>query len=74
MSAIFDWLAVLPPWLVIAAVVLLPALEASTFLGLVIPAETAVIRREQCRGVAGARRPPRMPTGPSRPADRAPRW
>lgn len=43
MNAIFDWLAGLPAWLVIGAVVLLPALEASTFLGLVVPGETAVI-------------------------------
>ncbi len=43
MNAIFDWLAGLPAWLVIAAVLLLPALEASTFLGLVVPGETAVI-------------------------------
>jgi undecaprenyl-diphosphatase len=43
MNAIFDWLAGLPGWLVITVVVLLPALEASTFLGLVVPGETAVI-------------------------------
>lgn len=43
MNAIFDWLAGLPAWLVIAADLLLPALEASTFLGLVVPGETAVI-------------------------------
>lgn len=43
MSAIFDWLAQLPAWLVLTAVFLLPALEASTFLGLVVPGETAVI-------------------------------
>ncbi|MEV0790340.1 DedA family protein [Kribbella sp. NPDC050459] len=39
----FDWLAGLPPWLVITVAGLLPALEASTFLGLVVPGETAVI-------------------------------
>ena len=43
MNALFDWLAGLPAWLVITVVVLLPALEASTFLGLVVPGETAVI-------------------------------
>ncbi|MFG1912561.1 DedA family protein [Kribbella sp. NPDC048928] len=43
MNAVFDWLANLPTWLVLAAVCLLPALEASTFLGLVVPGETAVI-------------------------------
>ncbi|TDU84453.1 membrane protein DedA with SNARE-associated domain [Kribbella voronezhensis] len=43
MNTIFDWLAGLPAWLVITVVVLLPALEASTFLGLVVPGETAVI-------------------------------
>lgn len=39
----FDWLAGLPPWLVITVAGLLPALEASTFLGLLVPGETAVI-------------------------------
>jgi undecaprenyl-diphosphatase len=43
MTAVFDWLAGLPAWLVLTVVVLLPALEASTFLGLVVPGETAVI-------------------------------
>jgi undecaprenyl-diphosphatase len=43
MNAVFDWLANLPAWLVLAAVCLLPALEASTFLGLLVPGETAVI-------------------------------
>lgn len=43
MNAVFDWLAGLPAWLVVTVVVLLPALEASTFLGLVVPGETAVI-------------------------------
>lgn len=43
MSAVFDWLAQLPVWLVLTVVCLLPALEASTFLGLVVPGETAVI-------------------------------
>ncbi|TDO45509.1 membrane protein DedA with SNARE-associated domain [Kribbella sp. VKM Ac-2571] len=43
MNAVLDWLAALPAWLVITVVVLLPALEASTFLGLVVPGETAVI-------------------------------
>ncbi|HEY3560610.1 MAG TPA: DedA family protein [Kribbella sp.] len=43
MNAVFDWLANLPPWLVITVAGLLPALEASTFLGLLVPGETAVI-------------------------------
>ena len=43
MNAVFEWLANLPPWLVITVAALLPALEASTFLGLVVPGETAVI-------------------------------
>ncbi len=43
MNAIFDWLAGLPGWLVLAVVAGLPALEASTFLGLFVPGETAVI-------------------------------
>lgn len=33
----------LPPWLVVASVALLPALEASLLVGLVIPGETAVL-------------------------------
>jgi len=40
---VIDWLAGLPPWLVITVAGLLPALEASTFLGLLVPGETAVI-------------------------------
>lgn len=43
MNAVFEWLAQLPTWLVLTVVCLLPALEASTFLGLVVPGETAVI-------------------------------
>ncbi|MDG3012693.1 DedA family protein [Rhodococcus sp. D2-41] len=37
-----DWLLALPAWLVLLVTFLLPALEASTFLGLVVPGETAV--------------------------------
>src|SRR5688572_682906 len=33
----------LPPWLVLVFVALLPALEASAFVGLLIPGETAVL-------------------------------
>jgi membrane-associated protein len=36
-------LLALPPWLVVAFVVLLPALEASALVGLVVPGETAVL-------------------------------
>ena len=36
-------LTVFPVWLVIALVALLPALEASTFVGLAVPGETAVV-------------------------------
>jgi membrane protein DedA with SNARE-associated domain len=43
MIAVFEWPAGLPAWLVVTVVVLLPALEASTFLGLVVPGETNVI-------------------------------
>ncbi|KAB1912404.1 DedA family protein [Micromonospora sp. AMSO31t] len=38
-----DLLVALPPVLVLALVFLLPALEASTFLGLVVPGEIAVL-------------------------------
>lgn len=43
MGSIIDGLVGLPPWVVLALVFLLPALEAAAFLGLVIPGETAVI-------------------------------
>jgi membrane-associated protein len=41
-SAVHTLLA-LPSWLVLACVALLPALEASTLVGLVVPGETAVL-------------------------------
>lgn len=40
---VLDLLVALPPALVLALVFLLPALEASTFLGLVVPGEIAVL-------------------------------
>lgn len=43
MSAVFDALAALPPWLVLLLVFLLPAVEAALFVGLVVPGETAVL-------------------------------
>ncbi|GAA2703624.1 DedA family protein [Micromonospora olivasterospora] len=43
MDRVPDVLVALPPALVLALVFLLPALEASTFLGLVVPGETAVL-------------------------------
>ncbi len=43
MGSILDMLLRVPPSLVLALVFLLPALEASTFLGLVVPGETAVL-------------------------------
>jgi membrane-associated protein len=36
-------LTVVPPWVVLAVVFLLPALEASTLVGLVVPGEAAVL-------------------------------
>jgi membrane-associated protein len=36
-------LAALPPWLLLLAVFALPALEASTLIGVVVPGETAVL-------------------------------
>lgn len=42
-SALVDWMLELPPWLVPAAAVVLPALEASAFLGLLVPGEAALI-------------------------------
>jgi membrane protein DedA with SNARE-associated domain len=43
MQTVVDKLLGLPPWWVLAAVFTLPALEASTFVGLVIPGETVVV-------------------------------
>lgn len=42
-SALVDGLASLPAWLLLALVFLLPALEASLLVGLVVPGETAII-------------------------------
>lgn len=43
MTAVLDALAALPPWLVLLLVFLLPMVEASLFVGLVVPGETAVL-------------------------------
>ncbi|PZF92414.1 DedA family protein, partial [Micromonospora endophytica] len=43
MERILDMIAALPPVVVLILVFLLPALESSTLLGLVIPGETAVL-------------------------------
>ncbi len=43
LSSLIDGLVSLPPWLLLALVFLLPALEASLFLGLVFPGETIVV-------------------------------
>lgn len=43
MNALVDWLVALPPWLVLAAAFTLPALEASVFLGFLVPGEIALI-------------------------------
>ncbi|PWU53553.1 DedA family protein [Micromonospora globispora] len=43
MDRVLNLLVALPPALVLALVFLLPALEASTFLGLVVPGEIAVL-------------------------------
>lgn len=43
MSAVLDAVLALPPWLVLALVFALPALEASLFVGLVVPGEAAVV-------------------------------
>src|SRR5437016_3371518 len=42
-AGISDWILSLPSWLVIGFVFLLPALEASAFVGFVFPGEIAVI-------------------------------
>ena len=43
MDAVVGALTGLPPWLVLGLVFLLPALEASVFVGLVVPGEIAVL-------------------------------
>jgi undecaprenyl-diphosphatase len=43
MSSVMNALVGLPPWLVLALVFALPALEASLFVGLVVPGEIAVV-------------------------------
>ncbi|MGY0007221.1 DedA family protein [Micromonospora sp. I033] len=43
MDRVLDLLVALPPVLVLALVFVLPALEASTFLGLLVPGEIAVL-------------------------------
>ncbi|MDQ1619013.1 MAG: rane-associated protein [Actinomycetota bacterium] len=43
MGSLVGHLLTLSPWAVLLAVFLLPALEASTFVGLVVPAESAVV-------------------------------
>jgi membrane-associated protein len=43
MTGLTGVLAALPPWLLLLAVFMLPALEASTLLGVVVPGETAVL-------------------------------
>jgi undecaprenyl-diphosphatase len=42
-GALVDAIVSLPPWLVLLLVFALPALEASAFVGIVVPGETAVI-------------------------------
>jgi membrane-associated protein len=43
MGDLFAMLSTVPPWVVLLAVFALPALEASTLLGVVVPGETAVL-------------------------------
>lgn len=43
MGSLVDAIVGLPPWLVLALVFALPALEASVFVGLVVPGEIAVL-------------------------------
>lgn len=43
MTGVLDHLLSTPPWLVLAVVFALPALESSVFLGFVFPGETAVL-------------------------------
>lgn len=42
-SSVVDAVIGLPPWLVLTLVFLLPALEASVFIGLLVPGEVAVL-------------------------------
>jgi membrane-associated protein len=43
MTVLFRELVAVPPWVLLLTVFALPALEASTLLGLVVPGETAVL-------------------------------
>src|SRR4051812_33587414 len=43
MTGLTGWLASLPSWLLLLAGFAMPALEASTLLGVVLPGETAVL-------------------------------
>lgn len=43
MSDLLHWAAGLPPWLALAVLALSPMLEASLFLGVILPGETALI-------------------------------
>jgi undecaprenyl-diphosphatase len=40
---LFEWLLSVPGWLALAAVFLFPALEASAFVGIVVPGEAAIL-------------------------------
>jgi membrane protein DedA with SNARE-associated domain/membrane-associated phospholipid phosphatase len=43
LTGLTEWILSLPPWLVVTLVFLFPALEASAFVGFVVPGEVAVI-------------------------------
>ena len=43
MSSIFEFILNLPPWLVLVCAFLFPALEASAFVGVVVPGEIGVV-------------------------------
>lgn len=43
MGAAVEWLISVPGWVALAAVFLFPALEASAFLGVVVPGEAAIL-------------------------------
>lgn len=43
LAGLFTWLGAVPAWLALAVVFVMPALEASVFLGIVVPGEIAVV-------------------------------
>lgn len=63
MSHLLDGVLHLPPLLALALVLLLPALEASVFVGVVVPGEIGVILGGSSRTRASSRSGRSLPQG-----------